>query len=841
MKKFEFSGSQAQFVYRYAGWILLGILLITLVSIPYARRLEFHANFMELLPARTPSILALEELNSHVGGSSYLIAVLESPSEKIARAAAEKLADQAGSFPEVGYVNNRTDVPAFKDRKLLFLNLASIHKLYRDVEAIANYYRRNANPFYLDLLDEDAPTLDLASYEAEEKVTRIGGFGAQGAASFMQVVLIKPLHPLSDFDRSEILFEKLRASFDAIKKNMKGRYPVTMALTGPYKVRYDECRTISRDLRQAGMIAVVLVGLILSIGFRSFRSIAYICVPITIALIWTGAFAYFAIGYLNLISAFLFALLLGMGIDYAIHIRIVLEQNQIHLGDMGAAIEQTYADVGKPVFTGCLTTSIAFFMLAISPFEGFRHFGIISGAGILFSFIAAFYGMPSLMAVAEKHFPRKACGKTFVPHSSKMPRQFVYAVLIAGVLFTVYSLTQLRNMKFDYNFANLQARDEGIQLALRVYEHFGVELTPAAYMTPDRGHAVELAGQMNREISERPESTFDFAASIMSHVPRQQSEKIMVLRRIEDLVKRHESFLEKLDPETKKNIEDLRPQLQATGMPWQELPKGMKHQYEGDNQKLSVVYVFPKEGILDGQVAKHFVKELREMPVGKGIQLAGEPVIYADILKLLERDSPRALGLSLFMIILVLFLSFKNPAHVCWVLFPVITAILWMIGMAGAIKFNFNYVNVVILPGVLGAGIDNGIYIYNCYHTMRGNDFLRVLRNTRRGVILSSLSTIAAFASLTGSHHAGIASAGVLGVLGFASCFLTSVLVLPVLIQFFETRRKPLQAPAARVQPYLQEDPVHCTKHKNRYGRSHRDILPGAIGLSSQRAPHICG
>jgi len=185
VRKVEFSRLQARFVYRYAGWILAAILLVTLAAVPYAKRLELHANFMELLPAQTPSILALETLNSHVGGSSYLIAVLESPSEETARLAAEKLAAQAGSFPEVGYVNNRTDVPAFKDRKLLFLSLASVKKLYRDVDDIANHYRRNANPFYIDLLNEDAPSLDLDTYEAEEKVSQIGGFSAQGASSFM--------------------------------------------------------------------------------------------------------------------------------------------------------------------------------------------------------------------------------------------------------------------------------------------------------------------------------------------------------------------------------------------------------------------------------------------------------------------------------------------------------------------------------------------------------------------------------------------------------------------------------------------------------------------------------
>ncbi len=793
--------AQGRFVYRYAGWILFLMAVLSAISIPLAKNLRLHANFMELLPAKTQSILDLKQLNSQVGGSTYLIAVLESPSEETARLGAKKLAERAGAFPEVGYVNNRTNIPAFESRKLLFFNLASVEKLQQDVRAILDYSRRKANPFYIDLINEKAPTLDFKSYEAEEKISRIGGFSAKGRSSYMQVVLIKPQHPLSDFERSEKLFEKTQAAFEEIKKESDGKLPLSMALTGPYKVRYDEYRTIVRDLTRTGILSAVLIALIMIVGFRSIRSIFYIYASIGIVILWTCAFAYLAIGYLNLISGFLFGILLGMGIDYAIHLRITLEQNLKVHGDMGAAIQSTYEEIGKPIFTSCMTTSIAFFSMAISPFEGLRHFGIISGVGILLSFAGVFYGMPSLMIVVEKFFPKKNPGQAIPPKRIKIPRRLVNAALIGSLLFSVYSFTQIPKIRFDYNFANLQAKDEGIKLAQRVYDHFGIELTPAAFMTPDRAHAVELTRQINQYIQTHPETTFDFAASIMSHIPRQQPEKILILRGIDALLARREPLLSQLDAETRKKVEGLRIQLKATEMEWQELPEGMKRQYEGEDRKISVVYVFPKEGILDGQVAKHFVKELRSLPLPEGATLAGEPVIYADILMLLERDTPRSLGLSFLMVVLILFLHFKKPAHVLWVLLPVLTAFLWMIGMAGAANFKFNYLNVAILPSVLGAGIDNGIYIFTCYKEKRRGNFLGALWNTGKGVILASLTAIAAFASLIWAHHTGMASMGILGFFGFTSIFLTSVVVLPGLIQFMESlsarfsrrRRKSLQ------------------------------------------------
>ena len=152
MKKLEFSVLQAQFVYRYAGWILVTILLITLAAFPYAKRLKLHANFMDLLPAETSSIVNMKVLNNHVGGSTYLIVVIESPTEKVARLAAERFARQVQTFPSVGSVDNRTSFPAFENRKLLFLTYESLEKLHRNVQDVIDYNRRKNNPFFIDLM-----------------------------------------------------------------------------------------------------------------------------------------------------------------------------------------------------------------------------------------------------------------------------------------------------------------------------------------------------------------------------------------------------------------------------------------------------------------------------------------------------------------------------------------------------------------------------------------------------------------------------------------------------------------------------------------------------------------
>ena len=196
----------ANFIYRRAPWVLLAIALLTLISFPFASELRLKANLIDLLPEDMASVRQLYELTDLVGGTSFLIAAIESSDEETAREAATRFAKSAASFSDVDRVDNRTDIAAFQDRKLLFLTMDSLHQVDRHVRDLIGYYRRANNPFFIDLLDEDPPELDVDSLELEEKVHGIGGFAGKESNSFMRVILLKPGHPVSDFVSSERLF-----------------------------------------------------------------------------------------------------------------------------------------------------------------------------------------------------------------------------------------------------------------------------------------------------------------------------------------------------------------------------------------------------------------------------------------------------------------------------------------------------------------------------------------------------------------------------------------------------------------------------------------------------------
>ena len=111
--------------------------------------------------------------------------------------------------------------------------------------------------------------------------------------------------------------------------------------------------------------------------------------------IW--AFTQVSIGYLNLITAFLAAILFGMGGDYTFHILVSFEEDLRETGSVQKALEMTFGELWHPLWSSMWTTAVVFYAMIISQFEGFRHFGIIAGIGIVISFVLVLFIQPSLI------------------------------------------------------------------------------------------------------------------------------------------------------------------------------------------------------------------------------------------------------------------------------------------------------------------------------------------------------------------------------------------------------------------------------------------------------------
>jgi predicted RND superfamily exporter protein len=106
------------------------------------------------------------------------------------------------------------------------------------------------------------------------------------------------------------------------------------------------------------------------------------------------------------------------------------------------------------------------------------------------------------------------------------------------------------------------------------------------------------------------------------------------------------------------------------------------------------------------------------------------------------------------------------------------------------VGISFNFANVIVIPLLLGVGVDSGIHLVHRANVEGDAEGGLLATTTARAVFYSASTTIASFGALAFSSHRGMASLGTTLVIGMAFILVTNLVVLPALIEW---RRPPPQ------------------------------------------------
>jgi predicted RND superfamily exporter protein len=98
--------------------------------------------------------------------------------------------------------------------------------------------------------------------------------------------------------------------------------------------------------------------------------------------------------------------------------------------------------------------------------------------------------------------------------------------------------------------------------------------------------------------------------------------------------------------------------------------------------------------------------------------------------------------------------------------------------------------SIMMIPLVIGIGIDSGIHILHRYKEEGRGSIPKVVQQTGKAVFLTTATTTLAFSSFLFAEHPGLRSMGEIPVVGIILCFLAAILFLPALIQMLFERRK---------------------------------------------------
>jgi predicted RND superfamily exporter protein len=162
--------------------------------------------------------------------------------------------------------------------------------------------------------------------------------------------------------------------------------------------------------------------------------------------------------------------------------------------------------------------------------------------------------------------------------------------------------------------------------------------------------------------------------------------------------------------------------------------------------------------------------------------------VFAEMIRSMERDGPRATLTSLLAVSLVVLLSTRNLRGAVAVLAALLLGVTWLVGGAAWFGEKLNYVNFITLPITFGIGCE---YPFNVYDRSRllGGDVTAAVKRVGGAVALCSFTTVVGYSSLLFADFQALQSFGRLAVSGEIACLAGALLMLPALLHLLGRRR----------------------------------------------------
>ena len=147
-------------------------------------------------------------------------------------------------------------------------------------------------------------------------------------------------------------------------------------------------------------LAILLTLVLASLLLRSFRYAVVSVIPI--AFVVTGVYAFMAVaGYtVNVVTATIAAIAVGVGIDFSTHFTARYREELRSQPDRLSAVRRAGEGTGGALVLSALTSVLGFAVMAFAPNPIFATFGVLTSVMIGLALIVALVVLPSMLVLA---------------------------------------------------------------------------------------------------------------------------------------------------------------------------------------------------------------------------------------------------------------------------------------------------------------------------------------------------------------------------------------------------------------------------------------------------------
>jgi len=797
------------FIFRHRPAVILVAAAIWVLSILAATRMKLDENFLRLLPDNDREVAGKSQLLDAFDLMDIMIIVLDNGSEDKLVSVSDTLSEKlfsSGFFEKINKNWNYDDV--LKVMEILKKNRANIFSddYRKDVEQKIKPDEMNRRfygwkktlteapvPMMGKMFKEDPIGIDsfvmneLNSFRAFGKPLRIcrGRLFTEDGKSL--VIFAKPRKASSDIEFSKGLTNLMDGETAKISDAEK----VRISYLSGHRFSVEN----AEKMKSGAKISIAVSSIAIIIFSLLFYSRPLLVLLTLLPALFGGSFALGLVTcvspWVSAISIGCGAILLGISVDYGIHILYHLDKGSCQ--GTKDKLKELLKNISGPLIIAALTTVAAFAALFFSGLPGYRQLGLFAISGICAAAVFSMTVLPLLVPFHLKPVKKKPfldlnpfCGIIFDLVAEK--RKVVFIVIL---IMTAAALPGVLRLKFDGDMNNLNAASEKtLRNRDTVFSVFGDPTASGTIAVEgmDLDSALCVNERLYYELSKMKSD--GRIASFCSVSPLLPSWHAVQKNNLRWKNFWNEKKLSELDSGIKNLCEKYGMKKEV----FNDFIKGLSEPFL--HYRPSRIYKNTMmENILSNMISEKNGKTFIITKLGTSSpndfetikqrisEIIPGAIVYQGtafvrhIMDLIYKEFKQIGIISLLLVFIIVRNYGKNIKYLISFL-PLLLSIVWTLGILGWLGIKMNVMNCIISIFIFGLLIDYCIFLISAIETENREDYLK---NSGGAVTFSALTTIAGLGALMFGGHPALFSLGLSSVIGMTSGFAAILLIIPAL------------------------------------------------------------
>lgn len=599
------------------------------------------------------------------------------------------------------------------------------------------------------------------------------------------LLFISPKNKGSETKNNEFFVDELNKIKENLNQNFRGKTEISYF--GSPVIAVANAEQIKKDIQNTVIISMTVLLILLIYYFRNFFTPLIVFLPTIISVFISLMILYFIKDKVSAISLGIGAILIGITIDYALHILTHYKHNN--------NIEELYKEITQPVILSSVTTAVSFLCLVFVKSEALKDLGLFAAMTVFISSVAALIIVPQLYHPKSESQNSKT---NFIDAIGNYPYEKNKPLVIICTLIIIACLFCFRHVGFNKNIGVLNYIPEELKINEAKIQKLS-DITSKSVYAISYGNSEQEALEKNSQLSQFLEKekkdgkilSYNSIGNIVLSAKKQR-EKLEQWNRfwnsdrktetIHQLVKNGDKFgfnssaFSRFDENLNKNyaLLNLKDYSSVKAIQMKEF-LSIEHGF----------YTISNVVKVDENNRDAFIKDVENNQKALAID---RQQMNENFLGLLKDDFNTLINYSLLAIILTIILFFRNFELSLLTMFPIVLTGIVTAGLLYFLGLELNIFSTVVCTLVFGVGDDFSIFLTKAMqkeHTTGKNE----LPTYRISIILAVFTTVLSIGSLIFAKHPALHSLALVALIGMFSVIVITSTLYPFWFRFLIINR----------------------------------------------------